>query len=205
MSIKRDLEFIYEMGTLRNIKRAWTQMLGPNVANLAEHHFRVVWLALILAKNENVKNTDKVMKMAMVHDIVEGRAGDVHYISRQYTERNEKLAIDDIIKDTSLSEFAALWEEYEAKKSIEAKVVKDADNLDVDLELMELFWQGNKIRKQFRDHRGIAVYNSLYTKSAKKLWKAIQKSNPHDWHLRGRNRFNAGDWKKYNKKTNLKP
>lgn len=198
MSIKRDLEFIYEIGTLRNIKRSWAQILGPNVASLADHHFRVTWVALILAKQEKVKNLEKVMKMALVHDIVESRTGDVHYISRQYTTRDEKLAIQDIVHETSVQEFEKLWEEYESKKSIEAKIVKDADNLDVDLELMEQAWQGNKIREQFRDHRGKAVYNSLYTKSAKKMWKLIQKSNPHDWHLKGRNRFNSGDWKKFN-------
>jgi putative hydrolase of HD superfamily len=199
MSIKRDLEFLYEIGTLRNIQRAWVQMLGSNVANLAEHHFRVVWLALILAKGEKVSNTEKIMKMALVHDIVESRTGDVHYISRQYTIRDEKLAISDMVKDTSMVEFEKLWEEYESKKSIEAKIVKDADNLDVDLELMEQEWQGNKIRKEFRDHRSLAVYKAFFTETARKLWQEIQKSNPHDWHLKGRNRFNAGDWKKYKK------
>jgi len=200
MSTKRDLEFMFELGTLRFIKRAWVQVLTPNFADLAEHHFRVAWTAMLLAKMEKNKNLEKILIMALIHDITESRTGDVHYISRQYTKRDEKLAIEDMLKDTSLTNLKELWEEYEAKKTHEAQIVKDADSLDVDLELIEQASTGNVLRKEFRRHRSEAVFKTLFTKSAQKLWKEIQKSNPHDWHLNGRNRFNAGDWKQYNKK-----
>ena len=55
MSQKRDLELLYEMGCLRFINRAWSQFLGSKFANLAEHHFRVIWLSKILAKIEKKK------------------------------------------------------------------------------------------------------------------------------------------------------
>lgn len=196
----RDLELMYELGTLRFIKRAWVQVLTPNFANLAEHHFRVAWTAMLLAKMEKNKNLEKILIMALIHDITESRTGDVHYISRQYTKRDEHLAITDMLKETSLGNLKDLWEEYEAKKSPEAKIVKDADSLDVDFELIEQAATGNVLRKEFRRHRGEAVYKMLFTKSAKKLWREIQKSNPHDWHLNGRNRFNNGDWMQFNKK-----
>lgn len=199
--MQRDLEFLYEIGTLRFIKRTWVQMLSPEFADLSEHHFRVIWLSLILAKYEKAKNIEKMIKMALCHDIVESRTGDVHYIARQYTKRNEKLAIQDMLEGTALEEFVSIWNEYEDRKSIEAKIVKDADYLDVDLELAEQEAKGNKLRENFKDSRKYAVYDNLYTKSAKKLWQLIQKSNPHDWHLKGRNRFNQGDWKEFNPKN----
>ena len=73
---KRDLEFIYEMGSLRFIERAWKRYLNPDFQNLAEHHLRVAWIALVLANKEGVKNTDKVLKFAIMHDIAESRTGD---------------------------------------------------------------------------------------------------------------------------------
>jgi putative hydrolases of HD superfamily len=200
MSLKRDLQFLYELGTLRFVKRAWVQVLSPEMANLTEHHFRVVWLALIIAQHEKVKNLEKVMLMALIHDIPESRTGDVHYISRQYTKRNEKLAIGDMLKDTSLEEFKKIWNEYEGRRSIEAKIVKDADNLDVDIELREQEFKGNKLKDLLSKTRKDVISKNFYTKTAEKIWDLIQTSNPHDWHLLGRNRVNAGDWKKLAKK-----
>lgn len=203
MSLKRDLEFLYEIGCMRFINRVWVQLLAPNFENNAEHIFRVIWIALIIAKYEKVKNLDKVVKMALVHDLPESRTGDVHYISRIYTKRREDEAIKDILKDTSLEEFANIWQEYEERKSIEAKIVKDADNLDVDLELREQEAKGVTLKEAFKEQR-TALARALYTKTAKIIWKEIQKSSPHDWHLNAKNRFTAGDWKKYNKKARKK-
>lgn len=192
---KRDLEFIYEMGSLRFIERAWKRYLNPDFQNLAEHHLRVAWIALVLANKEGVKNTDKVLKFAIMHDIAESRTGDVDYLSRQYAKRDEDLGMKDILKDTVLEEeFLKLWEEYKDKKTLESQIVKDADTLDVDLELMEQDARGMKVRSIWGKGR-TTVASHFYTKSAKELWKSIQKSNPHDWHTNGRNRFNDGDWK----------
>lgn len=197
MTIKRDLEFLYEVGTLRFLERKWRQFLNPNFQNITEHKFRVVWIAMILAKHEKVKNIEKIIKMALIHDLAESRTGDADYVGRQYNERNEELAIEDMLEGTSLKdEFLSLVKEYEERKTIEAKIVKDADNLDVDLELQEQEAQGHTLKKVWSKMRGTAVYDRLFTAAAKKLWKQIQTSNPHDWHVNARNRYTAGDWKK---------
>ncbi len=198
--MKRDLEFLYEVGSLRFLERKWRQFLGPNFQNITEHTFRVIWIALILARHEKVTRLDTVIKMAIVHDLAESRTGDADYVGRQYNERNESLAIADMLADTVLeNELIPLIEEYEVRKSIEAKIVKDADNLDVDLELQEQEAQGHTLKKVWTKIRKEAVGSKLFTKSARKLWTEIQKSNPHDWHLHARNRYNSGDWKGKNK------
>lgn len=195
--MRRDLEFLYEIGTLRFIKRTWVQFLSPDFANLADHHFRVMWIALSIAKQEGIEDTEKILKMALVHDIAESRTGDVHYISRQYTECDDELGIKDMLAGTVLEkEFLALWREYEDRDSIEAKIVKDADNIDVDMELREQRSMGNDVGGSFIDSRKKVSETKLYTETAKKIWKDIQESDPHDWHRLGRNRLNSGDWKK---------
>jgi putative hydrolase of HD superfamily len=192
----RDLELLFELGSLRFIQRSWVQFLGPKYANLAEHHLRVIWIAILLAQMEKKGDIAKIIKMALVHDVAESRTGDVHYISRQYTKRDEHKAIRDVFKNTSLEqEMIALWDEYEERKSIESKIVKDADFLDVDLEICEQHALGVNYMNVWKDNRKI-IYELFHTASAKKLWKAIQKSSPIDWFKHARNRFVEGDLKK---------
>ncbi|MEK7153429.1 MAG: HD domain-containing protein [Patescibacteria group bacterium] len=199
MSLDRDLEFLYEIGTLRYIPRMWQRFLRIEGDNLAEHHLRVAWTALFLAKHEKAENTDKILKMALLHDIAESRTGDVDYLSRQYVIRNEDLGFEDMIEHTALAgELQALHEEYEQRQSIESKIVKDADNLAVDFEMREQADRGIAIMSHpdWQKQRAAMRQDHLFTETAKKVSAAIRDSNPHDWHLNGRNRYNAGDWKK---------
>lgn len=192
----RDAELLYELGCLRYIKRMWQRLLNPDFANVTEHSFRVAWIALMLSTMEKSGNQEKIIKIAMVHDLPESRCGDVDYIARMYTDRHEERAIHDIFSGTSLEkEMVSMWEECEKRQSIEAKIVKDADNLDVELELQEQGARGHAIQNIWKTQRKKAVYTKLYTKSGRKLWEAIHASNPFDWHLKGRNRLNHGDWK----------
>jgi putative hydrolases of HD superfamily len=192
---KRDIELLFEIGCLRFMPRIWKRFFNPDVANNSEHTFRVIWIAWLLAEYEGAGNKEKILKMALVHDITESRTGDVDYLSRQYAERKESKAISDMTKDTVFGkELATLWNEYESKKTPEAQIVKDADNLDVELELMEQKERGHSIGTIWTTQRKKLVYPKLYTKSAKKLWDKIHQSKINDWHLNADNRFNGGDW-----------
>lgn len=194
---RRDVEFLFEMGNIRLIDRMWRRFHGQNFANLAEHHFRMFWIAMIIAANEKNVDTGKLAKMVLVHDIAESRTGDVDYLARQYVERNEELGIQDMLAETAIEkEFYALWQEYETRETIEAKIAKDADNLDVDLELAEQAYVGGRLHQELGNNRLYVSENKLYTETAKKLFKQIISADPHDWHTKGRNRRNAGDWKK---------
>lgn len=200
MSLERDIEFLFEMGTLRYIPRTWQRFLNVDGDNLAEHHLRVIWIALMIAQHEkHPTDTEKILKMALLHDIAESRTGDVDYLSRQYVIRNEDLGFDDMTAQTAfMAELRGLHEEYEQRESLESKIVKDADNLAVDFEMCEQAARGSAIMTQpdwVRQRENLRE-NHLFTKTAKKLSAAIPKSNPHAWHLNGRNRYNAGDWKR---------
>ena len=193
---RRDAELLYEIGCLRNMQRTWQQFNNPDAANIAEHIYRVMWIASMLARYEKA-NEEKVLKIAMAHDIAESRTGDVNYISRQYTERREMEAFKDMMAGTVFeAELIKLLEEYEECATLEAKIVKDADNLDVELELAEFRAKGNLLGAVLAGRRDKVVYPKLRTKTAKEFWQAIKKVDPHDWHhLSPQNRFNAGDWK----------
>jgi putative hydrolase of HD superfamily len=186
-SVSRDIDFLYEVGTLRYAIRTWSQFLNPNCQNLTEHLFRVVWIALVIAKHEGVTDTAKIIKMAMIHDVSESRSVDVNYVSRQYADRHEEAALADTLEGTVLSEeFLPIWEEYEKRESLESKIVKDADHLDVDLELKELEAMGNKLGNALYSSREKALESRFFTQTARNMWKEIQHSDPHHWHLMAR-------------------
>lgn len=196
--MSRDIDFLFEMGRIRFLKRTWQRFFLTEVANDAEHTFRVMWLALIIAKKEKKGNQEKILKLALVHDIAESRAGDVDYLSRLYVERKEDLAIRDMLKDISIEkEFVALFRECEERETIEAKIVKDADNLDIDLELMEQKDANEGVFKLKSQARKKIIPKKLFTNTAKKMFKEIYLSDINNWHFNSENnRFKTGDWKK---------
>lgn len=192
----RDTEFLFEIGCLRFMPRSWKRFFNPGVANVSEHMLRVIWIAWLLAEYEGAGDKEKILKMALMHDLTESRTGDVDYLSRQYMERKEHKAINDITQGTIFEkELLALWDEYEIRKAIEAKIVKDADNLDVELELVEQEAKNHPIGNLWSKQRRKSVYPKLYTNSARKMWDKIHKSKINDWHLNTNNRFRDGDWK----------
>lgn len=196
--MKRDVDLLYELGALRYLQRQWARFHMPDVANLADHHFRVAWIALAIAAREDKPvDTDKILKMALVHDVAESRTNDVDYLSRQYVTRDEAKGAKDMFAGTSLEkEMLAVLHEYEVRESLEAKIVKDADNLDVDMELREQESTGHTVPTLWRAHRDYVAKTKLFTKTAQKMYKEICTTNPHNWHNGSpQNRLRTGDWK----------
>ncbi len=185
MKIRKNINFLYEIGSMRHTKRAWRQNFGMDSATVLEHTARVMWLSLIIARMEGIKNEEKILKMALAHDVAETRTGDHWHLQKQYVSDNEAKALFDIFIDTNLTDFnEGILKEYKERKTKEAKIVKDADNLDCDLELKELEEMGSIINKKVKPKRRIVRNEKLYTKSAKKIWDEIQKSSPSDWHIK---------------------
>lgn len=185
----RDLEFLYELGSMRHVQRAWRQHLATDCANDLEHTMRVLWLALAIARREGVTNEEKVMKMALVHDVAETRVSDLSHLQKKYVKTDEKLAVHDLFTKTSFSDFELIVEEYVKRECIESKIVKDADHLDVDIELKELAERGHAIPEKWKPNRAFVRKEKLSTETAKKIWDEIQTSDPSSWYLQ-----TARDW-----------
>ncbi|HEY5710128.1 MAG TPA: HD domain-containing protein [Solirubrobacterales bacterium] len=194
LTLRRDVDLLYEIGTLRQVARAWVQFGNDRqLANVAEHTLRVIWLSLVLAKHEDA-DAARVVQIALVHDLAETRTGDVNYVSRMYVDRNETQAMRDSLNGTVLEgEALELWDEYKAQESLEAQIVKDADNLDCDLELVESTARGHELQETLAETRQ-SVRVQLRTETGRRLFTRIYESDPHTWHRDTRNRLTAGDW-----------
>ncbi|MBX4187368.1 MAG: HD domain-containing protein [Candidatus Doudnabacteria bacterium] len=179
----RDIDFLYEIGSLRNVPRGWRQHLGFDVASDLEHTIRLIWLALIISRMEGQGDENKIIKMALVHDAPETRVSDLSYVQKVYVKADEEKAADDMFAGTLVKDFRDVLTEYEKRESIESKIVKDADNLDIDLELKEIEEMGSKLPLKWTpNNRKLVRDQKLYTDSAKKLWDQIQESDPSNWH-----------------------
>jgi len=182
MPNKRDLDLLYEIGSLRHMQRTWRSLLGVNVANDLDHTMRVMWIALILARRAGKGDESMIIKMAMVHDIGETRTGDHNYISKVYIDAHEDKAVNDMLAGTVMADFQKIYETYKKRDYIEAKFVKDADNLDVDIELQELKMQGHQLASKWVSTRRHIRDEKLYTEGAKQMWDELQHSDPAAWH-----------------------
>lgn len=180
---KRDIDFLFEIGCLRNVPRAWQQLLSGRAQNISEHTFRTAMVAWFIAVQERA-DVSKVLKMSLLHDLGESRAGDIAFMHRDYVDRNEELAEKHMFENTSLEgEALALLEEYAGRETLEAKIVKDADNLEVDLELREMGKNGDSAALgMIKNHRPKIREMKLYTDTAKRMWDEINEANPDDWH-----------------------
>lgn len=183
MPTPRDLELLFEIGSLRHTQRGWRQHLATDVATDPEHTVRVIWLALLIARREGRGNEETIMKMALAHDIAETRVSDHSYVQKVYVQADEDRATQDMFTGTRLEGFIPIIEAYERRDTIEAKIVKDADNLDIDLELKELEEKGHQLPLKWRELRRMIREEKLYTESAKQIWDEIQTADVSSWHI----------------------
>jgi putative hydrolases of HD superfamily len=171
---------LYEIGTLRKVARAHRQtLLTDDLSdNIASHSFRVTWIGMLLAKMEKA-DTDKVVKMCLLHDLPESRSGDQNWVHKRYVKVFEEEIIDSQFDGEIFADLKDLAVEYHERKTDESKIAKDADLLDQVLLLMEYSHMGNKEAELWLE--GNRQANMLSTKSGKKLLATIRKTRPGKW------------------------
>ncbi|MBI2085637.1 MAG: HD domain-containing protein [Candidatus Aenigmarchaeota archaeon] len=106
--------------------------------SVAEHTWRTALMAILLEPHlENPVNLEKVLKMVIIHDIVEAQAGDIPAFEKNRKEekiKNEQKAIENIKKmlgNKTGDEIHDLWSEFENSQTIESKFVKALDRIEV--------------------------------------------------------------------------
>lgn len=179
--IKELTSFFFEMGTLRKIARSHRQtLLTDDLSdNIASHSFRSTIIGYFLAKEIGV-DPDKVMKMCLIHDIEESRAGDQNWVHKKYIKVFEdEIRREQLGKMPHSKELLDLSKEYDERKSLEAKVAKDADLLDQILLLREYEWAGNKEAKRWLDEE--PYLKIIYNKITRQIAKEISKQKPSLW------------------------
>ena len=141
----RVANFLFEMGMLKRTPRSGWQFLGSGQESVAEHIFRTTMIAYVLAHLSGDADADRVVRMALFHDLAEGRTGDLNYMNQKYVTVDEERATEDMTRALPFGEeIRSLAAEFGAQASPEALLVKDADNLEMLLQLKEHQDVGNR-------------------------------------------------------------
>ena len=129
------IRFVAELDALRTVERRSYIAGGLRLENSAEHSWHVATMALALAPLLGPVDVAHVVAMLLVHDVVEIDAGDVpvyDHAARAAKASEERTAADRIyclLPEPTASDLRALWDEYEARSTPEARAAAALDRL----------------------------------------------------------------------------
>ena len=134
--LKKQMDFLLEVDKLKFIYRQTYLSNGERKENDAEHSWHLALMAVLLQEYSNEPvDVVKVMTMVLIHDLVEIDAGDTYAYdtagNQTKREREVKAAqrIFGILPKDQEEAFRALWEEFEAYETTEAKFAHVCDNM----------------------------------------------------------------------------
>jgi putative hydrolases of HD superfamily len=155
MHIPAITQFLLELDRLKSVNRRSYINRGERLENSAEHSWHLAmgcWLFAGLVEHEI--NLEKLLQMALLHDLGEIDAGDTFLYAQQRGQAaiKEREGILRLAKmpGNSLAEFVELWDEQETGGSPEAKLLKVVDRLLpllLNIASDGLAWRENGIRK----------------------------------------------------------
>ena len=134
--IEKQFAFLIEADKLKSVLRANTLCDVSRRENSAEHSWHIALYALILAEHTNRPiQIDRVIKMLLIHDLVEIDAGDnpIHGdhdpAEQEVIEQAAADRIFGLLPQDQRDTFHALWTEFEAAESDDAIFAKSLDRV----------------------------------------------------------------------------
>ncbi|MFT3780646.1 MAG: HD domain-containing protein [Nibricoccus sp.] len=135
--LAQQVRFIIEADKLKEIFRQTLVTQSRRRENDAEHSWHLTLLVIVLAEHSNVQPLEvlRVLKMLIIHDLVEIDAGDTFaYDTARMADQHERemVAADRIfglLPADQARDFRALWDEFEARQTPEAKFAAAVDRM----------------------------------------------------------------------------
>ena len=133
----QQINFIKEIDKIKYIQRKTKLFHSDRPENDAEHSWHLAMMTIVLAEHSDVPvDVLKVLKMVLIHDIVEIDAGDTFIYDTQKSHsntENELIAakrIFGLLPDEQAEELIAIWQEFEAGETPEARFAKAMDRIE---------------------------------------------------------------------------
>ncbi|MHA2429191.1 MAG: HD domain-containing protein [Candidatus Hermodarchaeia archaeon] len=135
--LSKQMDFITEIDKLKQVVRESWLVDASRKETDAEHSWHIAVMVLLLSEYANDPNIDivKVLKMLLIHDIVEIDAGDTFiYDQDQAQDQNDReikaaTRLFALLPPDQEKEFHQLWQEYEAMTTSEAKFARAIDSM----------------------------------------------------------------------------
>ena len=153
---------LIELQRLKGLDRTGWVLRGlpPGTESVAAHSFGVAATAMLLADQLLARGVEidlnRTIRMALIHDWAEVRIGDMPRTATQYfgaetRRRAELAAFADLVATLGPGEtvYRELFEDYEQRASLEARLVKAADIIDLLVQVLALEKAGNRGLDEF--------------------------------------------------------
>lgn len=134
--LKKQLDFFIELDKMKNLYRQTYVLHENRKENDAEHSWHIAVTAFLFAEYANkALDINKVVKMLLLHDVVEIDAGDTYCYdavgNSTKSEREEKAAerLFGLLPDDQKKEFYGLWREFEDSRTDEARFAAMIDRI----------------------------------------------------------------------------
>jgi len=175
--LMKQIQFIVEIDKMKKIFRQNVVIGTTRNENDAEHSWHLAIMAILLSEYSIEKNIDilKVVKMAIVHDLVEIDAGDTFcYDEKGYedkSEREQKAAkrLFNILPDDQAHEIWNLWREFEELNTPEARFAACLDRMQP--LILNYNTNGHTWQKPGVTSEKVLKRNSLLEENAPELWE----------------------------------
>jgi len=144
--------FIQKVLELKSIPRqGWKEKLKiNNPESVADHSYSTTVMAMIFADIKGL-NTEKIIRMALLHDLAESVIGDItpNNITKDEKIKKENIAMKQILKnlpDKIVKSYFEIWNEYQKNSSQESRLLHDIDKLEMAFQAK--FYQNKGISKE---------------------------------------------------------
>ena len=135
--LSKQISFIKEIDKIKYIQRKTKLFNSDRCENDAEHSWHLAMMTIVLAEHSDTPiDVLKVLKMVLIHDIVEIDAGDIFMYDTEKSHtntENERMAairIFGLLPTEQGDELIAIWEEFETGVTNEAKFAKSMDRFE---------------------------------------------------------------------------
>ncbi len=135
--LNKQIEFIIEIDKIKEIYRHTSLFGKERKENDAEHSWHICIIAMVLSEYANEINIDmlKILKMLLIHDLVEIYAGDYIIYTDKIDEKKKKEIegaekIFNLLPIEQKKEFMLIWKEFEERKTKESKFANAIDRFE---------------------------------------------------------------------------
>lgn len=188
MNQRQRTNIIYEAANVKRMLRTGWQRLGDNEEGVGEHSFMTAVIAYFLGRQiqasadaSRTVSMEKIMLMSIFHDFHEGRTGEMDKMAKRYMTRHEDIANEDIFREIDAS-LLDLLNEYEARESLDAQIVYEANVIAFGVECRILMERGNTHAKEWMDGNSkrvrlpesVELMESLAATDSQDWWKSIR-------------------------------
>lgn len=179
--MKKQLAFLLEIDKLKSVVRKSPLLDQSRRENSAEHSWHLAMYALILADTANTPvNIDRVIRMLLIHDIVEIDVGDhpIHESTdaglQAELEHNAAERLFGLLPEPQGSALMTLWREFEAGESADAMFAKSLDRLQPLLHNVAT-GGGTWVDASLLKNQVVQRYGPTISAGSKQLWKEAEK------------------------------